>query len=54
MVSKISLVVSTAVLIPLSSLISAGLIDSTAASALFKKGRAIYRSLSAASFSAII
>jgi len=47
----ISLVVSTAFLIPLSSLISPGLIESAAAIALSRKGRALARSLSAASFS---
>lgn len=54
MVSMISLVVSTALFIPESSLIALGLIESTAYSALFKKGRATARSLSAYSFSPVI
>jgi hypothetical protein len=42
-----SLVVSTALFIPESSLIDAGLMESTAYSALFKNGSATARSLSA-------
>ena len=52
--SMINLNVSVGFLLPLASLISAGLIESAAATALFKNGIAAWSSLSAYSFSAAI